>query len=33
MTCDKKVIIHCRSGSRSANAVKWLEKNHHFDSL
>ncbi len=30
---DKKVIIHCRSGSRSANTVKWLEKNHHFDNL
>ena len=30
---DKKVIIHCRSGSRSANTVKWLEKNHSFDNL
>jgi adenylyltransferase/sulfurtransferase len=30
---DKKVIIHCRSGSRSANTVRWLEKNHQFDNL
>ncbi len=29
----KKVIIHCRSGSRSGNTVKWLEKNHHFENL
>jgi adenylyltransferase/sulfurtransferase len=30
---DKKVILHCRSGSRSGNAVKWLEKNYQFDNL
>jgi adenylyltransferase/sulfurtransferase len=30
---DKKVVIHCRSGSRSGNAIKWLEKNHAFDNL
>lgn len=30
---DKTVIIHCRSGSRSGNTVKWLEKNHQFDNL
>lgn len=30
---DKKVIIHCRSGSRSGNTIKWLEKNYHFDNL
>lgn len=30
---DKKVIIHCRSGARSGNIVKWLEKNYHFDNL
>jgi adenylyltransferase/sulfurtransferase len=30
---DKKVIIHCRSGSRSGNTIKWLEKNHNFDNL
>lgn len=30
---DKQVIIHCRSGSRSGNTVKWLEKNHQFENL
>jgi sulfur-carrier protein adenylyltransferase/sulfurtransferase len=30
---DKKVIIHCRSGSRSAQAVMWIEKNHPFENL
>ena len=29
----KKVIIHCRSGSRSGNMVQWLEKNHGFTNL
>ncbi|WKN44345.1 rhodanese-like domain-containing protein [Tunicatimonas pelagia] len=30
---DQKVIMQCRSGSRSANAVKYLENNHNFDNL
>jgi len=30
---DKKVIIHCRSGARSGQAVQWLEKNHGFENL
>lgn len=30
---DKQVIIHCRSGARSGNAVQWLEGNHGFDNL
>ena len=30
---DKKVIIHCRSGKRSANAISFLENNHGFDNL
>ncbi|MFZ1805970.1 MAG: molybdopterin-synthase adenylyltransferase MoeB [Cyclobacteriaceae bacterium] len=30
---DKKVVIHCRSGSRSGNTIKWLERNHDFDNL
>lgn len=30
---DQKVIVHCRSGKRSANAIKWLEQNHQFDNL
>jgi adenylyltransferase/sulfurtransferase len=29
----KKVVIHCRSGGRSGQAVQWLEKNHKFDNL
>jgi len=29
----KKVIIHCRSGSRSGNTVKWLERNHNFENV
>ena len=29
----KKVILHCRSGARSSNAIKWLEKNHQLDNL
>ena len=30
---DRKVIMQCRSGSRSANAVKYLENNFDFDNL
>ena len=30
---DKKVIVHCRSGKRSANAISYLENNHGFDNL
>ena len=30
---DQKVVVHCRSGKRSANAIKWLEQNHQFDNL
>ena len=30
---DKKVIIYCRSGSRSAQAVIQLEKQNGFDNL
>jgi molybdopterin/thiamine biosynthesis adenylyltransferase/rhodanese-related sulfurtransferase len=30
---DKQVIIHCRSGARSGNVVKWLETNHGFTNL
>lgn len=29
----KKVIIHCRSGVRSANAIKFLEQRHGFNNL
>lgn len=30
---DKKVIIHCRSGSRSATIISALEKQFGFDNL
>lgn len=30
---DKQVIIHCRSGARSGNAVQALEGNFGFDNL
>lgn len=30
---DKQVVIHCRSGKRSANAIAFLESNYGFDNL
>ncbi|ABG59886.1 rhodanese-like domain-containing protein [Cytophaga hutchinsonii] len=30
---DKQVIIHCRSGKRSANAIMFLESNHGYTNL
>lgn len=30
---DKKVIVHCRSGKRSANAIAFLESNHGYENL
>lgn len=30
---DKKVIVHCRSGKRSANVIDFLEQNHHLQNL
>lgn len=30
---DKTVIIHCRSGMRSANIIEFLQENHNFDNL
>ena len=30
---EKKVVIHCRSGARSANAVSFLEQNFGFNNL
>ncbi len=30
---DKKVIIHCRSGMRSANVIRFLEQNHGYSNL
>ncbi len=30
---NKKVVIHCRSGARSAAAIMQLEQNHGFTNL
>ncbi|MDA9563702.1 rhodanese-like domain-containing protein [Flavobacteriales bacterium] len=30
---DKTVIIHCRSGKRSAAVIEALERNHGFENL
>ena len=30
---DKKVIVHCRSGARSAQAIKYWESKYHLDNL
>lgn len=30
---DKKVVLYCRSGRRSADTITWLERNHKFDNL
>jgi rhodanese-related sulfurtransferase len=30
---DKKVVIYCRSGKRSADAIRELETLYHFDNL
>lgn len=30
---DKQVIVHCRSGKRSGDVVRWLEANHGYENL
>lgn len=30
---DKQVVVHCRSGMRSANVIQYLEQNHGYDNL
>ncbi|MDZ7694721.1 MAG: rhodanese-like domain-containing protein [Balneolaceae bacterium] len=30
---DKKVVVHCRSGQRSADAIKQLQEKYGFDNL
>ncbi|MCU0416162.1 MAG: rhodanese-like domain-containing protein [Cytophagaceae bacterium] len=30
---DKQVVVHCRSGKRSANAIAFLEANYGFENL
>ena len=30
---DQKAIVHCRSGKRSADVIRYLEHNHAYDNL
>ncbi|WP_420387953.1 NAD(P)-dependent oxidoreductase [Roseivirga sp.] len=30
---DKQVVVHCRSGKRSGDAISWLENHHGFENL
>ncbi|MEP1097137.1 MAG: rhodanese-like domain-containing protein [Cyclobacteriaceae bacterium] len=30
---DKQVVIHCRSGVRSADVIRYLEQNHGYNNL
>ena len=30
---EKKVVVHCRSGGRSANVISFLEQQHGYDNL
>ena len=30
---DQKVVVHCRSGARSGQAVQYLQQVHGFDNL
>ena len=30
---EKKVVVHCRSGKRSGDAILYLEQNHGYDNL
>ncbi|AEA42825.1 rhodanese-like domain-containing protein [Fluviicola taffensis] len=30
---DKKVVVHCRSGKRSANVIQFLEQEHGYTNL
>ena len=30
---NRQVVIHCRSGARSGQAIKWLEQNHGLTNL
>jgi len=33
ISTEKPVVVHCRSGKRSANAISYLQSNHGFDNL
>jgi len=30
---DKKVVVHCRSGKRSASVIQYLQQNFGYDNL
>jgi rhodanese-related sulfurtransferase len=30
---NKRIVIYCRSGGRSANLIQWLETNYGFSNL
>ena len=30
---DKTVVVHCRSGARSGNAIRYLEESHGYQNL
>lgn len=30
---DKKVVVHCKAGVRSANAIQYLQEVHGYDNL
>lgn len=30
---NKQVVVHCRSGARSADIIRYLEQNHGYDNL
>jgi adenylyltransferase/sulfurtransferase len=30
---DKQVVVHCRSGKRSADVINFLEQNHGYNNL
>lgn len=30
---DKQVVVHCRSGKRSGDAITYLEQNHGYENL
>ena len=30
---DKPVVVHCRSGKRSASAIQFLQQQHGYDNL
>jgi rhodanese-related sulfurtransferase len=33
IVADKPVVVHCRSGKRSANVIEFLEQNYQLENL